>query len=137
SRQERWFRDTAIYKDQEFYSNYMGKFPVVFISLNSVGGSEFARAYYQLACAVFNLYSTFSYLSASTNFSYAEKNTFKEIASDKNFICNINNKHKVTDSLSNLLQFLYKHHGIMPILLIDEHDVPIAKAVENNYYREL
>ena len=137
SRQERWFKDTAIYKDQRFCSNYMGKFPVVFISLKSVGGSEFARAYYQLACAVFDLYSTFSYLSASPNLSDAEKNIFKEIASDKNFICNVQNKDKVTDALSNLLKFLYKHHGIKPILLIDEYDVPIAKAAHNHYYREM
>ena len=137
SRQERWFKDTAIYKDQRFCSNYMGKFAVVFISLKSVGGSEFARAYYQLACAVFDLYSTFSYLSASPNLSDAEKNIFKEIASDKNFICNVQNKDKVTDSLSNLLKFLYKHHGIKPILLIDEYDVPIAKAAHNHYYREM
>ena len=67
----------------------------------------------------------------------AEKRIFNEIASDKNFICNIANKDRITDSLSKLLMFLHKHHGIKPILLIDEYDVPIAKAARNNYYKEM
>ena len=47
------------------------------------------------------------------------------------------NKNKIKNSLSNLLKFLYKHHGIKPILLIDEYDVPIAKAAHFGYYREM
>ena len=137
SRQEKWFKNTKIFEDKEFCREHMGKFPVIFISLKNVSGSEFERAYYQMGCMVFDLYSSFSYLSESQKLNDAEKNIFKEIVSDKNFICNISNKDKVTDSLSNLLKFLYKHHGIKPILLIDEYDVPIAKAAHYNYYEEM
>ena len=137
SLQEKWFKDTKIFEDREFCSKYMGKFPVIFISLKSVSGSEFEQAYYQLGCVVFDLYSTFSYLAKSSKLSDADKKIFNEIASDKNFICNVGNKNKITDSLKNLLRFLYTHHGIKPILLIDEYDVPIAKAAHNGYYKEM
>ena len=137
SRQEKWFKDTTIFKDKEFCSKYMGKFPVIFISLKSVSGSEFARAYYQMGCVIFDLYSTFSYLAESSKLSDTDKKNFAEIATDINFICNSDNKDKITNSLSNLLKFLHKHHGVKPILLIDEYDVPIAKAAHNKYYKEM
>ena len=137
SLQEKWFKDTKIFEDREFCSEYMGKFPVIFISLKSVSGSEFERAYYQMGCVIFDLYSSFNYLAESSKLSDAEKKIFNEIATDVNFICNVRNKDKITSSLSNLLKFLYKHHGIKPVLLIDEYDVPIAKAAHNGYYREM
>ena len=83
------------------------------------------------------MYNSFSYLAESPKLNDAEKDIFKEIASDNNFIRNIENKNKIKDSLGNLLMFLYKHHGVKPVLLIDEYDVPIAKAAYNDYYREM
>ena len=115
----------------------MGKFPVIFISLKAVSGNDFVGAYDQLGCVVFGMYNSFSYLAESPKLNEAEKKIFKEIASDNNFIRNISNKNKIKDSLSNLLEFLNKHHGIKPILLIDEYDVPIAKAAHNGYYKEM
>ena len=137
SLQEKWFKDTKIFEDREFCSEYMGKFPVIFISLKSVSGDDFIGAYDQFGSVVFGMYNYFSYLADSPKLNDAEKDIFKEIASNNNFIRNITNKNKIKDSLSNLLMFLYKHHGIKPILLIDEYDVPIAKAAHNGYYREM
>ena len=137
SRQEKWFKDTKIFEDKDFCSKYMGKFPVIFISLKAVSGNDFVGAYDQLGCVVFGMYNSFSYLAESPKLNEAEKKIFKEIASDNNFIRNISNKNKIKDSLSNLLEFLNKHHGIKPILLIDEYDVPIAKAAHNGYYKEM
>ena len=137
SRQEKWFKDTKIFEDKDFCSKYMGKFPVIFISLKAVSGNDFAGAYDQLGCVVFSMYNSFSYLAKSAKLNDAEKRIFMEIASDNNFIRNISNKNKIKDSLSNILEFLYKHHGVKPILLIDEYDVPIAKAAHNGYYREM
>ncbi len=137
SRQENWFKDTKIFEDKEFCAKYMGKFPVIFISLKAVSGNDFAGAYDQLGSVVFGMYNSFSYLAESPKLNDAEKDIFKEIASDNNFIRNIENKNKIKDSLGNLLMFLYKHHGVKPVLLIDEYDVPIAKAAYNDYYREM
>ncbi len=133
SRQESLFKETAIFtKEKDFCNRYMGKFPVVFITLKEAFGNDFEGAYDQLGCIVFGMYNSFSYLAGSPKLNNAEKNIFRRIADNDEYIRNIANKNKIKDSLSNLLMFLYKHHGIKPILLIDEYDVPIAKAVRNN-----
>ena len=137
SRQEKWFKDTKIFEDKEFCAKYMGKFPVIFISLKAVSGNDFTGAYDQFGCVVFSMYNSFSYLAESPKLNDAEKRIFNEIASDNNFIRNISNKNKIKDSLSNLIELLNKHYGIKPVLLIDEYDVPIAKAAHNGYYREM
>ena len=137
SLQEKWFKDTKIFEDREFCSEYMGKFPVIFISLKSVSGDDFISAYEQFGSIIFNLYNSFHYLADSPKLSDTEIKTFKDVADNEDYICDIKNKNKIKNSLSNLLKFLYKHHGIKPVLLIDEYDVPIAKAAHNGYYREM
>ena len=137
SLQEKWFKDTKIFEDKEFCSEYMGKFPVIFISLKAVSGNDFISAYEQFGSIIFNLYNSFKYLADSPKLSDTEIRTFKDVADNEDYICDIKNKNKIKNSLSNLLMFLNKHHGIKPILLIDEYDVPIAKAAHNGYYREM
>ena len=137
SLQEKWFKDTKIFEDREFCSEYMGKFPVIFISLKAVSGSDFTGAYEQFGSIIFNLYNSFKYLSDSPKLSDTDKKIFNRIATDENFICNVANKYYITDSLSSLLRLLHKHHGINPVLLIDEYDVPIASAVQNGYCLEM
>jgi hypothetical protein len=137
SRQEGWFKDTEIFKDQEFCSRYMGKFPVIFVSLKGVEADNFADAYEQFGSTVFNMYNSFSYLVDSPKLSPADIKTFKAVADDEDFICDIKNQNKIKNSLKNLTMFLYRHHGIKPIVLIDEYDVPIAKAASNKYYKEM
>ena len=137
SLQEKWFKDTKIFEDREFCSEYMGKFPVIFISLKEVSGSDFTGAYEQFGSIIFNLYNSFKYLSDSPKLSDTDKKIFNRIATDENFICNVANKYYITDSLSSLLRLLHKHHGIKPVLLIDEYDVPIAGAVQNGYCLEM
>ena len=78
SRQEKWFKDTDILKEdkyKDFRNKYMGKFPVVFISLKQVDGDDFTGAYDQLGCIVFDMYNSFSYLAESTKLNVAEKNS--------------------------------------------------------------
>jgi len=137
SLQEKWFKNTKIFEDREFCSEYMGKFPVIFISLKAVSGSDFTGAYEQFGSIIFNLYNSFNYLSDSPKLSDTDKKIFNKIATDENFICNVANKYYITDSLSSLLRLLHKHHGIKPVLLIDEYDVPIAMAVQNGYCLEM
>ena len=137
SRQKKWFKDTKIFEDKDFCREYMGKFPVIFISLKAVSGNDFAGAYEQFGSIVFNMYNSFRYLADSSKLSDTELRSFKDVADNEDFICDIRNKNKMKNSLSNLLMFLYKHHGVKPVLLIDEYDVPIAKAAHNDYYREM
>lgn len=134
--QEKWFKDTKIFEDKEFCSEYMGKFPVIFISLKAVSGNDFLRAYEQLGSTIYKMLCQFDYLAESKKLKEDAVNDFKQLKNEK-YLCNPENQNAVKNSLERLCYWLYLHHGIKPILLIDEYDVPIAKAAHNGYYREM
>ncbi len=136
SRQENWFRDTEIFSDREFCRNYMGKFPVIFLTLKSVAFDNFNDSYNELAEVVFSLANSFSYLKTSSELNDQEIEHFKRLL-DCNQLQDQSNKSALTRSLRTLTDLLYKHHKIKPVLLIDEYDVPIAKAAHYGYYREM
>ena len=136
SRQELWFKDTAIFSDKEFCRKYMGRFPVIFISLKSVYGSDFDKAYRNLASTVFSMLSSFEYLSESTKLKPKDLLIFNRMY-DEDFIYDPQNENTLVFSLQKLCRLLWLHHGVKPVVLIDEYDVPIAKAAERGYYREM
>ena len=136
SLQEKWFKDTKIFEDKEFCSEYMGKFPVIFISLKAVSGNDFLRAYEQLGSTIYKMLCQFDYLAESKKLKEDAVNDFKQLKNEK-YLCNPENQNAVKNSLERLCYWLYLYHGIKPILLIDEYDVPIAKAAHNGYYREM
>ena len=114
----------------------MGKFPVIFISLKSISGDDFISAYGRFASVIYDMYTQFRYLAVSNKLSSDEIEEYK-LYLNKSYLREPKNVDAVKDSLSTLLRLLNKHHGIKPILLIDEYDVPIAKAAHNGYYREM
>ncbi len=136
SLQEKWFKGTKIFEDREFCSEYMGKYPVIFITLKQIEGKDFISAYGRFASAIYDMYTQFRYLADSDKLSSDEIEEYK-LYLDKFYLREPKNNDAVKDSLSTLLKLLNKHHGIKPILLIDEYDVPIAKAAHNGYYREM
>ena len=136
SLQEKWFKDTKIFEDREFCSEYMGKFPVIFISLKSISGDDFISAYGRFASVIYDMYTQFRYLAVSNKLSSDEIEEYK-LYLNKSYLREPKNNDAVKDSLSTLLRLLNKHHGIKPILLIDEYDVPIAGAVQNGYCLEM
>ena len=73
SYQEALFKDTKIFKDKEFCSEYMGKFPVIFITLKSVEGPTFEEAFNQLGYIIYDLLSQFTYLISSEKLSNNDK----------------------------------------------------------------
>ena len=136
SRQEKWFKDTKISEDKEFCREYMGKFPVVFITLKQVEGKDFISAYGRLASVVYDMYTQFRYLADSDKLNADEIQDYQRCL-NKDYLRDVNNNNTIKDSLTTLLKLLKTHHDIKPILLIDEYDVPIAKAAHNNYYNEM
>ena len=136
SRQEKWFKDTTIYKDKEFCSKYMGKFPVIFISLKSVSGNDFIGAYQQLGSTVYKMLCQFDYLAESNKLKADAITDFKRLKNET-YLCDPENKNAVKNSLERLCYWLSEHHGVKPVLLIDEYDVPIAKAAHYDYYDEM
>ena len=136
SRQELWFKDTAIFSDKEFCRKYMGRFPVIFISLKSVYGSDFDKAYQQLGSTVYKMMFPFRYLADSSKLSKDDISYFQKLQ-NKEFLCDQKHQNNLVDSLEQLCCWLWMHHGVKPVVLIDEYDVPIAKAAERGYYREM
>ncbi|MDD6068609.1 MAG: AAA family ATPase [Succinivibrio sp.] len=130
------FKDKEIYKDKEFCDNFMGKYPVLSISLSRVYGNTFEIAFERLADLINNLASNYSFLMESEALSKDDKYKLsclldsKTLAEPKSLVA-------VGNSLFNLAQFLYKHFKQQCIVLIDEYDVPLAKAANKNYYKDM
>ncbi|MBQ8976338.1 MAG: AAA family ATPase, partial [Succinivibrionaceae bacterium] len=129
SRQELWFKDTAIFSDREFCRKYMGRFPVIFISLKSVYGNDFDKAYQQLGSTVYKMLFPFRYLADSSKLNKDDIGYFQKLQ-NKEFLCDQKHQNNLVDSLEQLCCWLWMHHGVKPVVLIDEYDVPIAKAAE-------
>ena len=131
------FKDTKIFADQEFCQQYMGHYPVIFLSLKSVEGINFETAYQKLAEVIYGLVdSQFRFLLQSNKLSDGNKR-------DLQYLLDLDNLEKVSSSvklqfsLQKLTQFLYQHYGKKAIVLIDEYDVPLAKASVHGYYAQM
>ena len=136
SLQEKWFKDTKIFEDMEFCSEYMGRFPVIFLTLKSVAFDNFNDSYSELARVINSLALNFSYLKSSSELDNDELKIFYKLL-DYDVLQDPANKSLLSGSLVTITNLLYRHHKISPVLLIDEYDVPVAKAAHFGYYREM
>ena len=127
SEQLRLFEGTDILKDTAFCEKYMGKYPVIFITLKSVDGDNFEDAYKMFAIVVSKVASEYEYLLESPRLNDSDKDKLKKL-SDISFLMKLENSAILKTSLNTLSALLYKEYGKLPVLLIDEYDVPLAKA---------
>ncbi len=106
----------------------MGKYPVVSISLKGMDGASYEMAFRMGARAVRRAASKVQYLLGSDALTESDKREYQSLldsSMDEAAFC---------DSLRILSEMLEKHHNRKVILLIDEYDVPLAKAHANGYY---
>jgi len=136
SLQEKWFKDTKIFEDKEFCNEYMGKFPVIFVSFKTIVHQNFNDAYNQFATLIYRLALQFEYLAASDELSDKQKEQYANLSNYEK-LTDRTNKSYLTGSLQTLSCLLEAHHKIKPVILIDEYDVPIAKAAYHGYYDEM
>ena len=136
SRQEKWFKDTKIFEDKEFCAKYMGKFPVIFVSFKTIVHQNFNDAYNQFATLIYKLALQFEYLAASKKLSDKQKEQYANLVNYEKLV-DRTDKSFLTGSLQTLSCLLKAHHKVSPMLLIDEYDVPIAKAAYHGYYDEM
>ena len=127
SEQLRLFEGTQILKDTEFCEKYMGKYPVIFITLKSVDGDNFEDAYKMFADTVWEVASEYEYLLESSKLNQKDKEILSQLT-DINYLEDSKNSSRLKKALTHLSSFLYKEYGKLPVLLIDEYDVPLAKA---------
>ncbi len=125
------FDGLAISRETDLCDMYMGKFPVVFLSLKGVDGLTFEDAYGMLRRLLISEVRRFGCLADSERISENDKTAFMRILREQEGM------DDVQDSLRILSELLYKHYGRKAILLIDEYDVPLDKAFQHGYYREM
>ena len=131
-----FFDGLYISKNQALCEEYMGKYPVVLLSLKSVEGLTFEEARASLCELIAGEVRRFKFLEKSDRLDDDEKNAYHDLI----FIQNLKETilgTKLKFSLKKISELLYKHYGQKAIILIDEYDVPLDKAFQHGYYREM
>ena len=115
---------------------HMGKYPVIFLSFKGVEGLTYDEAFDAFVRVIGKEISRVSFLADSDKLTMLEREQYKglTIIEDGSFVFS---KDKLISSLQLLSQMLYKHYGQKVVILIDEYDVPLDKAFQNGYYKEM
>lgn len=125
------FKGLAVSENQELCAAWMNRYPVLFLSFRSVDGLDFEGAYAQFVSVIAELYKEHFYLMESEQINTLDKEMIYRIASKKA------GAEEVKNSLLKLTRLMAAHYGKPVILLIDEYDVPLAKASEKDYYPQM
>ena len=134
--------DTALFdglyisQNEELCKEYMGKYPVIFLSLKGVDGLTFEEARSALCELIAGEVRRFKFLLNSSRLDHDEKNIYRDLISlqgeQETTLAT-----KLKFSLKKISELLYQHYGQKTIVLIDEYDVPLDKAFQHGYYREM
>lgn len=130
------FEDLYISQNKTLCKEYMGNYPMIFVSLKSVEGLSFEDAKYQLAELIGNEAEQFRFLLESEKLTDNEKDRYRALIRMHNGQYEIGDG-VLTSSLQLLSKLLCKHYGKKTIILVDEYDVPLDKAFQNGYYKEM
>ena len=131
------FEGLDIMKEPGLCDAWMGKYPVISISLKSVNGNDYDTACSMMASVIGREALRFQFLLESDRLTDVEKSLYSQLIT-----VGENSSFDITDtvlmgSLYTLSALLKKHYGPDVIILIDEYDVPLAKANENGYYDQM
>lgn len=122
--------------NKELCDEYMGKYPVIFLSLKGVEGLTYEEAFEAFVRVMGKEVNRVSFLADSDKLTQIEREQYKGLTIIKNGRLAFD-KEKLISSLQLLSQLLYKHYGKKTVILIDEYDVPLDKAFQNGYYNEM
>ena len=133
---EALFDGLYISGNKELCDEYMGKYPVIFLSLKGVEGLTYEEAFEAFVRIMGKEVNRVSFLADSDKLTQIEREQYKGLTIMKNGRLAFD-KEKLISSLQLLSQLLYKHYGKKAVILIDEYDVPLDKAFQNGYYNEM
>lgn len=125
------FEGLEVGEDKEFCEKWMNQWPVLFLTLKDVDGKRFQTAYGLLQKTVSKICIEHAYLENSPQVDEVDKNVFLRLKTREADITD------VQCALDNLLRMMKAHYGKEVILLVDEYDVPLAKASDNGYYEDM
>lgn len=133
------FDGLEISGEKELCEKYMGKFPVISVSLKGVSGMNYESARAMMCAAIGKEAMRFQFLLDSNKLTDKEKELYDQLT-------NVDKERKqlfqmsdavLEESLYTLSRLLEKHYGQKTVILIDEYDVPLARAYEQGYYDEM
>ena len=125
------FEGLEIARQSELCSKWMNQCPTVYVSFRQVDGLNFTSAYDMLTMVFADLYNKHLYLLEDSHVTEFQKKTFTNIAHG------CGSEKEVKSSLVLLTTMMQQHYGKAVVLLIDEYDVPVAKANAHGYYNEM
>lgn len=130
------FDGLHISSNEKICSEHMGKYPVIFLSLKNAEGLNFDTAKYQLVELIAREAERFPFLAKDTNLSDRDREKYRVLTAFAD------GHYQMSDdvlcgSLQTLSELLYKHFNQKTVILIDEYDVPLDKAFQHGYYREM
>ena len=130
------FDGLHISSNEKICSEHMGKYPVIFLSLKNAEGLNFDTAKYQMVELIAREAERFPFLSKDTNLSDRDREKYRVLTAFAD------GHYQMSDdvlygSLQTLSELLYKHFNQKTVILIDEYDVPLDKAFQHGYYREM
>ena len=130
------FDGLHISSNEKICSEHMGKYPVIFLSLKNAEGLNFDTAKYQMVELIAREAERFPFLAKDTNLSDRDREKYRVLTAFAD------GHYQMSDdvlcgSLQTLSELLYKHFNQKTVILIDEYDVPLDKAFQHGYYREM
>ena len=125
------FEDLEIYQYKNICDEYMNKYPTIFITFKDVDGLTFDSALYSLKSNITSLFNEFSYVLDRENINEADKSKFLL------FMSGVFEINDLKESIFLLIRSLKLYYKKSVILLLDEYDVPLAKASANGYYNDM
>ena len=123
------FDGLYITQNRELCDAYLGQYPVIFLSLKGVEGLTFEAAKDMLKIMIRNEADRHYELKKSEKITAEDQQQFAQLL--------LGTEEALTDSIRTLSKLLYKHYGKKTVIIIDEYDVPLDKAFQNGYYREM
>lgn len=125
------FEGLDISEKTSICNEWLNQYPVIFLSLKDIDGLTFEDAYGQLVAQIADLYKEYTYLLECAEIDEDDKRIFLDLKAGKA------DKVQVSRSLSTLMKMLQIYYQKPVILLLDEYDVPVAKASNHGYYNEM
>ena len=134
--QERLFKGLDVMEDRGLCERFMGQHPVIFITLKDVAGENFADAVDRLADSVSAIAGDFDFLQDSLELSEENKRILAKLM-NKDALLSEPTLGTLKSSLSSLATMLFKHFARQAVVLVDEYDVPLAKAQQMGYHKRM
>ena len=128
------FDGLEIAKEKELCAKYMGKFPVITITLKGATGENYVEAKEMLRRMIGKEAMRFQFLMQSENLTEIEKSQYRALVNTDKTGAFTMPDELLKDSLQMLSQLLQKHYHQSVVILIDEYDVPLDKAYQSGYY---